>query len=149
MEKKFGTAVITECSYNLLAIQDALDVISGKWKIPVICILRLKEKLCFNDIIREIEGISAKALTKVLRELEDNELVKRATLDTKPIMVEYQLTDYGNTLEKVIFEILDWVLTHRKRITGKDSLAISSTDYVMKIRSELPKVYNGLIRPKT
>lgn len=107
MEKKFGTAVITECSYNLLAIQDALDVISGKWKIPVICILRLKGKLCFNDIIREIEGLSAKSLAKVLRALEDNELVMRTTLDTKPIMVEYQLTQYGNSLEKVIFEIID------------------------------------------
>lgn len=139
MEKKFGTAAITECSYNLLAIQDTLDVLSGKWKIPTICILRLKGKLCFNDIMREIEGISAKVLAKTLRELESNELVTRTSLDTKPKMVEYQLTDYGNTLEKVIFEILDWGLTHRKRITGKDPLAIPSTDYVMKIRSKLPK----------
>ncbi len=139
MEKKFGTAVITECSYNLLAIQDALDVISGKWKIPVICILRLKGKLCFNDIIREIEGLSAKSLAKVLRALEDNELVMRTTLDTKPIMVEYQLTQYGNSLEKVIFEILDWGLTHRKKVTGKDPLTTSPTEYVKKLRKELPK----------
>lgn len=135
-----GTAAIEECSYNLLAIQDTLDVISGKWKIPIICILRLKGKLCFNDLVREIDGISAKVLTKVLRELEINDLIIRTQLNTKPVTVEYRLTPYGNTLEKVIFEILDWGLNHRKRITGRDQLTTTSTDYVLKLRRELPKV---------
>lgn len=140
MEKKSGTAAINECSYNLLAIQDTLDVISGKWKIPIICILRLKDRLCFNDMMREIQGISAKVLAKELRELESNGLVTRTTLNTKPVMVEYRLTKYGNTLEKVIYDMLEWGLTHRRRITGKNPLKISTADYIHQLRNELPKI---------
>ncbi|MBT1704334.1 winged helix-turn-helix transcriptional regulator [Chryseosolibacter indicus] len=138
MEKKLGSAAINECSYNLLAIQDTLEILSGKWKVPLICILRLQKKLCFNDLLREVPGISAKVLAKELRELESNDLVARTILDTKPAMVEYRLTEYGNTLEKVIFEMLDWGLSHRKKVTGKDPLNTSSSEYVLQLRKDLP-----------
>jgi DNA-binding HxlR family transcriptional regulator len=55
-------------------------------------------------------------LSKELRELEINELVLRTVKNTIPVTVEYELTDYGCTLEKVIDALRDWGINHRKRI---------------------------------
>ena len=48
-----------------------------------------------------------------------NELIKRTVLDTKPVTVEYELTAYGRSLEKVTEELVNWGLKHRKRIIRK------------------------------
>lgn len=58
-------------------------------------------------------------LSKELRELEVNELVVRTVHSTMPVTVEYELTDYGATLQKVIDELYDWGIKHRKRIIKK------------------------------
>jgi DNA-binding HxlR family transcriptional regulator len=139
MQKQPETPVITQRAYNLLAVRDTIDVLSGKWKIPVLCALRLQGKLCFKDLMREIHGISAKVLAQELRELESHELITRTQLDTKPIKVEYQLTEYGQTLEKVLFEMLDWGLSHRRKVTGRDTLEMPASDYITQLWKELPK----------
>jgi DNA-binding HxlR family transcriptional regulator len=58
-------------------------------------------------------------LSKELKELEINELVKRTVLDTKPVTVEYELTSYGGSLERVITELVSWGVKHRRRIFKK------------------------------
>jgi DNA-binding HxlR family transcriptional regulator len=58
-------------------------------------------------------------LSKELRELEINELVKRTVYDTLPVIVEYSMTPYGKTLENLIEELQTWGLQHRKRILKK------------------------------
>jgi DNA-binding HxlR family transcriptional regulator len=140
MQKKSEIPVITQRAYNLLAVRDTIDVLSGKWKIPVLCALRVQGKLCFKDLGREIPGISAKVLAQELRELESHELISRTQLNTKPIMVEYQLTEYGQTLEKTIFEMLEWGLSHRRKVTGRDTLEMPSSDYITHLWKELPKI---------
>ena len=65
---------------------------------------------------REVEGIGAKMLSKELRDLEINELVKRTVYDTKPVTVEYELTEYGKTLQYIIKEMSKWGARHRERI---------------------------------
>ncbi len=105
-----------QCAMVTLAIRDALDILSGKWKIAIIGTLSMSGKLRFMDLMRQVEGVAAKMLSKELRDLELNELVKRTVYDTKPVTVEYELTPYGKTLEKVIFEIAQWGIGHRKRM---------------------------------
>ena len=107
-----------ECSKNLLPIQDALYILSGKWKLPIIVALKHGHKR-FKELNREIEGITAKMLSKELKELEINDLVKRTVYDTIPVSVEYELTPYGETLNPVIIALRDWGSKHRKRIAGK------------------------------
>jgi len=104
------------CSKHLLAIRDTLELLSGKWKIQIISTLLMTDKLRFMDLIRSVDGIGAKMLSKELQELEINQLVKRKVCDTKPITVEYEITEYGKTLEKVIFEMSAWGTMHRKRL---------------------------------
>jgi len=107
------------CTPRLMVIRDAMDVLSGKWKIPIIASLSLKGKMRFMDLLREVDGIAAKMLSKELVSLETNLLIKRTVMNTKPITVEYELTPHGNTLKKIIKEIGDWGVLHRKVIIGK------------------------------
>lgn len=119
MIKKSAAAKPRECSVKLMAIRDTMELLSGKWKIQIIGALLQKGTLRFMDLLREVEGIAAKMLSKELQELEINELVKRTVCNTKPITVEYEITDYGKTLEKVIGEIAQWGDQHRKRLFRK------------------------------
>ncbi|RAK68401.1 winged helix-turn-helix transcriptional regulator [Hymenobacter edaphi] len=102
------------CNAYLRPLRDAMDVLGGKWKIPIIMLLSIKERR-FKEIQREI-GVTAKVLSAELKDLESHELVRRTVYDTVPISVEYALTDYGRTLERVIGEIREWGVHHRERI---------------------------------
>ena len=105
----------SECKKNLLPVKDALDILSGKWKLPIIVALTFEKKR-FKEMQREIEGITPRMLSKELKELEVNQLVKRTVFDTLPVTVEYSLTTYGKTLHKVIVELRSWGIQHRKRL---------------------------------
>lgn len=58
-------------------------------------------------------------LSKELKELEQNLIVNRIVLDTQPITVQYQLTEYGLTLQNIIKSLSDWGKEHRKVIIAK------------------------------
>jgi DNA-binding HxlR family transcriptional regulator len=114
-----NTLTITEkCSGKILAIHDAMDILNGRWKITIMGALFIN-KMRFTDLLREINGISGKMLSRELKDLEINQLITRTVLNTQPIGVEYELTDYGRTLENVLDALLEWGLNHRKKITGK------------------------------
>ena len=107
-----------DCSKILFAIQDTLDLISGKWKIKVVSVL-LYGKKNFTDLQRQINGLGAKMLSKDLQELEINGLITRTVNTTKPITVTYELTPYGHTLEPIIRELAQWGIEHRNVITSR------------------------------
>lgn len=100
--------------FSLIAIKDTVELLSGKWKIQIVGVLLLNDKRRFMDLLREVEGIGAKMLSKELQELEQNQLVTRTVLNTKPVTVEYELTKHGKTLKTVIREIATWGGAHRK-----------------------------------
>lgn len=108
----------SECKSRLLPVQDALDILSGKWKLLIVITLSFGPKR-FKQIQREIEGITAKMLSKELKELEANELIERTVYATTPVTVEYTMTPYGQTLKKVIEELFAWGTAHRKRVMRK------------------------------
>jgi DNA-binding HxlR family transcriptional regulator len=124
MGNKAQHAPVNECNTTtLLAIKDTMELLSGKWKIQIIgALMHHNESLRFMDLLRSVNGIAAKMLSKELQELEINQLVKRTVMNTKPITVEYEITDYGRTLDKMIAEIANWGTEHRKRIFEKASL---------------------------
>lgn len=106
------------CSKNMLALTDTLNIMNGKWKLTILFSLS-EEKKRFKELQRHVGKISGKMLSKELKELEMNELVKRTVLDTKPVTVEYALTPYGRSFEKITAELVNWGLKHRKRILKK------------------------------
>ncbi|MVT08959.1 winged helix-turn-helix transcriptional regulator [Chitinophaga tropicalis] len=103
------------CAAHMRAIHDTLDLLNGKWKIAILGSLSFGNKR-FMELQREVEGIGSKMLSKELRELEINDLVKRTVYDTKPVTVEYEMTEYGKTLDPIICEMASWGRNHRKKI---------------------------------
>lgn len=104
---------------EIMAVHDAMDVLNGKWKISIISSICYYNKRRFSDILNDVQGISNKMLSKELKELEINKLIKRTVLETQPISVQYQLTEYGMTLKTIINDLTEWGLAHRKVIIGK------------------------------
>lgn len=104
---------------EMMAIHDAMDVLSGKWKISILSSICYYNKRRFSDILNDVEGISNRMLSKELKDLEMNQLLQRTVLETKPISVQYQLTDYGLKLKDIINNLSDWGTEHRKVIIGK------------------------------
>jgi DNA-binding HxlR family transcriptional regulator len=103
-------------SHNMLAMRDAMDVLGGKWRLPIVGILSFKGKMRFTEILRSVNGIGAKMLSKELQDLEANQLLTRTVKQTKPITVEYEITEYGKTLISLIHEIVEWGKIHREKI---------------------------------
>ena len=93
-----------------------MDVLTGKWKIQLIGILLFKGKMRFGELLRHVQGIGAKMLSKELQHLEENRIITRTVLQTKPITVEYEMTDYGRSLEEIVTSIVSWGMMHRKEI---------------------------------
>jgi DNA-binding HxlR family transcriptional regulator len=104
-----------QCQGLLTAIGDALYVIGGKWKLRVIVALREGNKR-FNEIQRTIDGISARVLSSELKELELNGFVKRIVHTQTPVVVEYEITEYADTLNDVLMTLADWGTMHRDKI---------------------------------
>ena len=111
------------CTEELFAMRDSLDVLGGKWKLMILRYLtnRTDQQIHFKKLQRGIEGISAKMLTKELRELEINLLITRTIQDTKPITVIYAVTEYGKSVFPVTETLVNWGLIHRDKI--KNSLS--------------------------
>ncbi|PQJ11916.1 transcriptional regulator [Flavipsychrobacter stenotrophus] len=104
-----------KCVSALNSIDDALYVIGGKWKLRVIATLREGNKR-FNEIQRNINGISPRVLSNELRELELNGLVTRTVQTQMPVVVEYHLTDYAESLGNVLTSLMEWGTMHRDKI---------------------------------
>jgi DNA-binding HxlR family transcriptional regulator len=108
-----------ECSKNdLMAVNDALEVLKGRWKLQILISL-LNGNKRFKQIAREIEGISDRMLSKELKDLEENKLINRSVYDAFPPIVEYSATAHTKTLHNVIYALREWGYLHRKEIIGK------------------------------
>ena len=106
-----------DCPLNdLMAIKDALQVLNGTWKLPIIIAL-LDGNKRFNEISKVVTGISDRMLSRELKDLELNQLIKRTIFDTFPPTIEYSTTEHTKTLYNVIIALRDWGKIHRNAIT--------------------------------
>lgn len=108
----------TECTGRLTAISDAMYAIGGKWKLRIIIALQEGTKR-FNELQRTVTGISARVLSNELKELELNGFIKRNVHDQSPVLIEYELTEYCNTLKDVLFSLVAWGIQHRAKIINE------------------------------
>ena len=110
---------VKKCSGEfVLAVNDTMNVLNGKWKLPIIGSL-LYGKKRFKELEREIPKITPRMLSKELKDLEVNSIVTRTVYNTTPVTVEYELTESGNTLNTVLDAMIAWGLQHRKMVIGK------------------------------
>jgi DNA-binding HxlR family transcriptional regulator len=113
--KKTMEAEHSACTSILRPVRDSLDILNGKWKLPIIIALTFGEKR-FTEIAQEVHGITDRMLSKELRDLELNGLVMRNIQDTYPVKVTYALTEHSKTLRPVINSLKNWGILHKKKL---------------------------------
>lgn len=99
---------------ELCKVENALEIIVGKWK-PIILLYLLKNgTMRFNELKRSIPNITQKMLTKNLRELEEEDIVERVVYPQVPPKVEYSITEYGKELEPILHAMHEWGMKHTR-----------------------------------
>jgi DNA-binding HxlR family transcriptional regulator len=101
------------CRKKIQAVRDTQDLLSGKWKTSILGALFFNGALRFMDLSRHLEHIAPKVLSRELKDLEMNRLIKRTVKDTMPVTVEYELTAQGRSLQGVIEAMGEWGKTYR------------------------------------
>jgi DNA-binding HxlR family transcriptional regulator len=91
--------------------ETTLDLIAGRWKVLVIYWL-LQGTRRFNQLQRELGGVTHRTLARQLRELEADGLVERRDFAQNPPRVEYALTPLGRSLEPVLMAMHAWAEQH-------------------------------------
>lgn len=110
-----------DCIKTIKPVRDALDVINGKWKLPIIISVGVGNER-FTDIQESIPGLTPKVLAKELKELEQNQLIKRVVINDYPVKISYKLENYADTLSPIIYALKDWGLNHRKKLFNQESM---------------------------
>lgn len=89
------------------SLKEVLDIIGGKWSMPIIYILS-KGKMRFKELERSVEGINTRMLVKELKNMEANGIINREVFATVPPTVEYTLTPKGEKLLPSIASLHKW-----------------------------------------
>lgn len=96
-------------------MQDTLYVTGGKWKLLILTAIHAGNKR-FKEIRASVPGITAKVLSKELKELELNKLITRTVYNSTPVTIEYEGTEYCQSLNTMISEMVKWGAMHHKKI---------------------------------
>jgi DNA-binding HxlR family transcriptional regulator len=94
-------------SEKTCSLKEVLDIIGGKWAMPIIYILS-KGKMRFKELERTVEGINTRMLVKELKNMEVNGIITREVFATVPPTVEYTLTSKGEKLLPSIVSLHNW-----------------------------------------
>lgn len=97
------------------AVSELLSRVGDKWTVLIVKALVDRPRR-FNDLKREIGGISQQMLTRTLRTLERDGMVVRTVHHTVPPSVEYALTDLGRSLSVPVLALADWTFAHLPQI---------------------------------
>jgi DNA-binding HxlR family transcriptional regulator len=96
----------------LEALQRAVGVLAAKWSVLVLA--RLGEGTQrFNELLRQIDGVSRRMLSATLRQLERDGLVERHVYARVPARVEYELSPLGEHLLVALIPLAGWGLEHQ------------------------------------
>ena len=86
----------------------AMELIGGKWKMPILCALHNRGPIRYNQLKRALDGVSNTVLASALRELERDGLVVRREYLEVPVRVEYAVTEHGAALLPILDALGDW-----------------------------------------
>ncbi|RZK40297.1 MAG: transcriptional regulator [Pedobacter sp.] len=104
-----------DCFDTVKPVRDALDVINGKWKLPIIISVGVGNTR-FTDIQESIPGITPKVLAKELKDLEQHHLIRRTITDGYPVKISYTLESYADTLTPIIYSLKNWGINHKNKV---------------------------------
>ncbi|MEK5145808.1 helix-turn-helix domain-containing protein [Psychrobacillus sp. FSL K6-4615] len=102
--------------YNI-SVEATLEVIGGKWKCVILCHLTQGKKRT-SELKRLMPDITQKMLTQQLRELESDGVINRIVYNQVPPKVEYELSEYGTSLESILSALCSWGEEHITKVYG-------------------------------
>lgn len=102
--------------YNI-SVEATLEVIGGKWKCVILCHLTHGKKRT-SELKRLMPNITQKMLTQQLRELEEDGVLNRIVHNQVPPKVEYELSEYGHSLEGILNLLCAWGENHLTKVYG-------------------------------
>ncbi len=105
MDKK--AAALCPCM-DACVLRQVMDILGGKWKIPILCSLLADGPTRYNDLLRKMRGVSNTMLAKSLKELERDGLITRQEYLEVPVRVEYAVTARGEQLQSVLHQLIQW-----------------------------------------
>ncbi|QNF28036.1 winged helix-turn-helix transcriptional regulator [Metabacillus elymi] len=111
--------------YNI-SVEATLEVIGGKWKCVILCHLTHGKKRT-SELKRLMPTITQKMLTQQLRELEQDGVINRIVYNQIPPKVEYELSDYGKSLDSILSSLCDWGEKHITKVYGDKSTVLEES----------------------
>ncbi len=119
MTKNSGTQVVCLCP-----LEGVIDIISKKWALLIINEIGNHKRIRYNDLMKEIKGISPKTLADTLKDLVSHKLVKRESFNEIPPRVDYTLTKDGEDLRYAIIPLLQWALSKKGTVVAHCSCSM-------------------------
>lgn len=89
-------------------LKKVIDIIGGKWKIMILCVIDREGTIRYGELKRRVFGITNTMLANSLKEMEDDGLVKRVQYMEMPVRVEYSLTDKAMSIVPILLELKRW-----------------------------------------
>ncbi len=114
-----NTGVICLCP-----LEGVIDIISKKWALLVVNEIGNHKRIRYNDLMKEIQGISPKTLADTLKVLVQYSLIKRESFNEIPPRVDYTLTKDGAELREAIVPILRWALSKKGTVVAHCSCSM-------------------------
>ena len=118
MQKTYHKKEVPELAREKCGVIYALELIGGKWKLPVLWKLSKQDTIRYNELRRQLPGVTNTMLTRVLVDLEANGLVVRREYEQVPPHVEYSLTDLGRSLVPLLGGMCDWGKRYLREVRG-------------------------------
>ena len=89
-------------------LKKVIDIVGGKWKIMILCVIDRDEVVRYGDLRRSIYGITNTMLAQSLKDMESDGLVIRKQYDEMPVRVEYSLSEKAKSLIPILLELKRW-----------------------------------------
>lgn len=103
-----GNQALYKNRFDSCPLTYALNLIGGKWRLPIIWALSKNGTMRYNELKRSIDEITNMMLTQSLKELEEDGIICRKQFNEVPPRVEYSLTENGKSLIPALKALADW-----------------------------------------
>ena len=108
--------MVNKLEINKDPLNNALKLIGGKWKIKILEKLS-NRAIRFGKLKKNLDTITSQMLSKQLKEMENDTLVKRKVINSNPITVEYSLTQFGNSSLPIIRSLIKWGSINKRKMS--------------------------------
>ena len=93
-------------------LRKVLNIIGGKWKILLLCVIDDKGVMRYGELRRAVYGITNTMLAQSLKEMEEDGLIERKQYREMPVRVEYSLTEEAHSMIPILLELKHWGEKH-------------------------------------